>query len=336
MQRIPYAELCQLLVSSLLKLGFEPERAEACARMFVETTCDGVYTHGISRFPRFIAMIRNGNISVTASPRLVASFGAMERWDGNRGPGNLNAYSSMERAIELSRNYGLGCVALRNSNHWMRGGTYGWQAADAGMIGICWTNTMPNLPPWGGVKACLGNNPIVFAVPRKNGNVVLDFAMSQFSYGSLASYRVRGEVLPFDGGFDINGNITRDPAAIERTQRPLPVGYWKGSGLALMLDLIVSIVSMGSATHQFSNDPLQESGISQMFIAINPGVLSPVDISTQIADDIVASLHACPSIENGSTVRYPGENTLRIRAQNLLLGIPVEDNLWAELTSEST
>jgi 3-dehydro-L-gulonate 2-dehydrogenase len=85
----------------------------------------------------------------------------------------------------------------------MRGGTYGWQAAEAGVIGICWTNTMPNLPPWGGGEPCLGNNPLVIAVPRKGGHVVLDMAMSQFSYGALESYRSRGEMLPVDGGFDV-------------------------------------------------------------------------------------------------------------------------------------
>lgn len=78
----------------------------------------------------------------------------------------------------------------------MRGGTYGWQAADAGVIGICWTNTRPNLPPWGASDPRIGNNPLVIAVPRASGHVVLDMAMSQFSYGALSSYRMRGELLP--------------------------------------------------------------------------------------------------------------------------------------------
>ena len=144
--------------------------------------------------------------------------------DRRRGPGNLNAYECMGRAISLSRENGVGCVALANTNHRMRGGTYGWQAADAGVIGICWTNTMANLPPWGSIEPRLGNNPLVIAIPRPNGHVVLDIAMSQFSYGALASYRTRGELLPVDGGFDTAGESTRDPAAIEESQRPLPIG----------------------------------------------------------------------------------------------------------------
>src|SRR5439155_10919673 len=119
---------------------------------------------------------------------------SLERWDGRRGPGNLNAYESMARAIAMARDHGIGCVALANTNHWMRGGTYGWQAADAGVIGICWTNTLANLPPWGAAEPRIGNNPLVIAVPRRGSggaHVVLDMAMSQFSYGALAAYRLR-------------------------------------------------------------------------------------------------------------------------------------------------
>ena len=92
--------------------------------------------------------IRNGVVDIRARPQLVDSNGAFERWDGQKGPGNLNAHACMERAIVLSRQYGIGCVAMANTNHWMRGGSYGWQAADAGVMGICWTNTLPNVPPF--------------------------------------------------------------------------------------------------------------------------------------------------------------------------------------------
>jgi 3-dehydro-L-gulonate 2-dehydrogenase len=102
----------------------------------------------------------------------------------------------MDRALTLARRQGVGAVALANTTHWMRGGSYGWQAAAAGFIGMCWTNTMPNLPQWGSAEARLGNNPLVFAVPRPRGHVVLDMAMSQFSYGALDSYREQGETLP--------------------------------------------------------------------------------------------------------------------------------------------
>lgn len=330
MDRIPIDEALATLAGILRKLGISDDRAKTCAGLFIETTCDGVYTHGVNRFSRFVATIRNGGVDPTAQPRTTARFGAIERWDGCKGPGNLNAHAAMARAVELSREHGLGCVALGNTNHWMRGGTYGWQAADAGCIGICWTNTMPNLPPWGGTEPCIGNNPLVIAVPRPKGHVVLDMAMSQFSYGALESYRKRGKMLPVDGGFDAEGNFTRNPGAIEQSQRPLPAGYWKGSGMSVVLDMVAATMSLGNASYQLATDPLRETGLSQMFLAMNPEAMEP-HMGGSIADAIVDSLHACWPAEEAKPVRYPGEQTLQIRAENRRLGVPVDPLVWAEI-----
>jgi 3-dehydro-L-gulonate 2-dehydrogenase len=333
MQRLRFEEVQLQLAAVLRKLGFTTERAALSARLFAETTRDGVYSHGVNRFPRFVAMIRNGSVDPAAEPRIVSRFGALERWDGQRGPGNLNAHAAMNRALALSREHGIGCVALGNTNHWMRGGTYGWQAAEAGAIGICWTNTMPNLPPWGATEPAIGNNPLVIAVPRAAGPVVLDIAMSQFSYGAIEGYRKRGEALPVDGGFDAAGELTRDPAAIEATQRLLPIGYWKGSGLAIMLDMIAAMLSAGSATHQIDTDPLRETGLSQVFVAMHPAALGDPPALDRIADEIVDSVQGSRPAELDKPVRYPGENTLRLREENMRLGLPVDRALWKEILS---
>jgi 3-dehydro-L-gulonate 2-dehydrogenase len=209
----------------------------------------------------------------------------------------------------------------------MRGGTYGWQAAEAGVIGMCWTNTLPNLPPWGGAVPRIGNNPMVIAVPRAAGHVVLDMAMSQFSYGALASYRQRGELLPVEGGFDSQGNLTRDPAAIERSQRPLPIGYWKGSGLSLVLDMMAAMLSGGAATHQIPSDAEREAGVSQVFVAFDLAALGDAD---SIADAIVGSLRGAEP-EDSAGIRYPGEQVLRTRAENMQRGVPVDPDVWREV-----
>src|ERR1700679_3507833 len=144
--RIPFEELYGALRAAMLKLGFPAERAELCARLFAETTRDGVYTHGLNRFPRFVETVRNGSVKVDAEPVKTAGMGAIERWDGRSGVGNFNAWASMQRAMELARTHGMGGVALANTNHWMRGGSYGRLAVENGMFGICWTNRLANLP----------------------------------------------------------------------------------------------------------------------------------------------------------------------------------------------
>src|SRR6267378_670369 len=329
MTRISYQQLNGVLLRALLKVGFASERAELCARLFADASRDGVYSHGLNRFPRFMEMIRSGVIDIHAQPELVTSHGALERWDGKRGPGNLNAHASMERAILLARQHGIGCVALANTNHWMRGGSYGWQAAEAGAIGICWTNTMANLPPWGASDPRVGNNPFIIAVPRAKGHVVLDMAMSQFSYGALASYRMRGEQLPVEGGFDTAGRLTRDPAVIEASKRALPIGYWKGSGLALMLDMVGALLSGGCATYQIPADTERETNLSQVFIAMDPASVHS-GTAVSLADQIVEHLQSSP-LGAGEQVRYPGERVLQTRKENMANGIPVEPAIWREL-----
>jgi 3-dehydro-L-gulonate 2-dehydrogenase len=330
MTRIPYEEIYDVLLQVLLKVGFESERAGLTARLFADASRDGVYSHGVNRFPRFIEMIRRGVIDVHAQPKFRAGYGALEQWDGMRGPGNLNAYVCMARAIALSRQHGIGCVALANTNHWMRGGSYGWQAAEAGVIGICWTNTMPNLPPWGATEPRVGNNPLVIAVPRSEGHIVLDMAMSQFSYGTLESYRQRGDQLPVVGGFDLSGELTRDPGAIEASARPLPIGYWKGSGLALMLDLLAALLSGGRATHQIQADSFRETALSQVFIAIDLSLIDRKHDAEKLVNEIVAYVQGAASSDDGK-VRYPGERTLETRRQNLEQGVPLEPQIWQQI-----
>jgi 3-dehydro-L-gulonate 2-dehydrogenase len=329
--RIPFDELELGLRVVLERVGLRGKRCERCARLFAETTRDGVYTHGLNRFPRFLEMVGNGSVDLAAEPVKVAGMGGLERWDGRLGVGNLNAWAAMERAIALARMHGIGGVALRNTNHWMRGGSYGWQAAEAGAFAMCWTNTMPNLPAWGTKSAVLGNNPLVIAVPRGTGvtgpHVVLDMAMSQFSYGTLAAYAGRGQALPVAGGYDEAGELTRDAAAIERTQRALPVGFWKGSGLSMVLDMMAAMLSGGRATHDQSTEQARESGVSQIFLAIDPSGVGGAEME-RIAAGIVASLRAAEPVEAGKIARYPGEETLRVREENLRLGVPVDRVVW--------
>lgn len=327
--RISYEELNETLRNVLLKIGFTENRAALCARLFADTTRDGIYSHGLNRFPRFLKMVENGSIDIHAEPDKISNFGSLERWDGKRGVGNINARQSMKRAIELARENGVGCVALANTNHWMRGGSYGWQAAETGFVGICWTNTLANLPPWGATAAKLGNNPLVIAVPGKKGaHVVLDMAISQFSYGALESYRKRNELLPVDGGYDSGGNLTRDAAEIEKTGRVLPIGYWKGSALSLVLDMIAAMLSGGLATHQIPRNSEQETGISQTFIAINLPALDRQIYSETLAGQIIADLKT-----TGENVRYPGEKVLQTRKVNMEKGVPVEPEVWNKVRS---
>jgi len=165
----------------------------------------------------------------------------------------------------------------------------------------------------------------VMAVPRKEKHIVLDMAMSQFSFGALESYSKRGEQLPVIGGFDFQGNLSSDPSEIEKSGRPLPIGYWKGSGLSLMLDVVATLLSDGTPTCQIPSDVVQETRLSQVFIAIKP----TENNRQETLEAILAFLKT--SQTNESSVRYPGERTLHTREQNMAQGIPVDDVVWDQI-----
>jgi 3-dehydro-L-gulonate 2-dehydrogenase len=327
MLRVSLQELSQEFRRALDKAGFAPEKSALCARIFTENTRDGVLSHGVNRFSEFIDFVRRGVVKVDAEPVLVEACGAFERWDGRQGPGMLNAHACMARAIAMAQAHTVGCVALRNTNHWMRAGTYGRQAADAGCIGLCWTNTRVLMPPWGSSEPKLGNNPLMICVPAKGGQVLLDMSMSQFSMGKLAIAAKAGEKLSVPGGFDEGGNLTDDAAAILRAQRPLPIGYWKGSGLALLLDCVVSVLSAGQAVFQIGNHP-DETRVSQLFVAISLEKAGCAETGAELMEQILDDLHAATPLNSAQPVSFPGERTSRRRRANSADGVLVDEDIW--------
>ncbi len=328
--RVTFEELYEEFLRVLRKYGFSEERAKLSARLFAETSRDGVASHGLNRFPGYIKHIERGLIDVNATPELVERFGAFERWDGRAGPGNLNAWCAMDRAITLAREQGVGCVALKNTNHWMRAGSYGLQAAGAGCIGVCWTNTIKNMPPWGGRQPAIGNNPLVICAPRAEGPVLLDMAMSQFSMGKLQTHRLQGAPLPLEGGYDANGALTTDAAAILESGRMLPAGFWKGSGLSIMLDLTAALLSGGKTTAQISLHD-KEFDVSQVFIALDALRIAGEESARRIVEEIIASIHDSAPAEEGASALFPGERTLARRKDSLAHGVPVEATIWAQV-----
>ena len=328
MKRVAYQEMVNEFARVLAERGFSAEDAQAAAEIFAQNSLAGVYSHGLNRFPRLVSYLEKGVIDPKVQASCVQSFGNMERWDGHRGFGPLNAKRAMNRACELAKAHGIGLVALGNNNHWMRGGTYGWQAAEEGCIGICWTNTMPNMPAWGAKDCRIGNNPIVMAVPRSNGeHVVVDCAVSQFSYGKIESHRLSGQQLPVPGGYNQDGELTTDPGQIEQTWRVLPMGYWKGSGLSILMDLMATILSGGNSVADVGSFG-DEVGVTQIMIAIDPAKFNTVEETDAIAQRILEDVKASEPVAEGGEVFYPGECSYKSMEEHMQNGIPVVEDIW--------
>ncbi len=323
--KLTYQTLQETCRRVLEKYGFDPGKAELIAEVFTETTFDGVYSHGINRFSRFIGDVRDGVVDPLAKPESKQSFHAFEQWDGQRGAGITNAVHCCDRAIHLARRYGIGCVGLRNTNHWMRGGTYGISAARRGYLFMGWTNTTPNMPPWKGEIPALGNNPFILAIPYRSGPVLLDMAMSLYAYGKLEWYGKNGQMLEEYGGYDPEGKLTRDPAEILRSGRILPAGFWKGSAMALVLDLAAAILSGGNTTGDIGKLE-RETALSQVFIAVDPGKYMTGEQLEALVEQTLAFTTG-PNPE----ARFPGQRSARDRQANRTRGIEVPDAVWESI-----
>jgi 3-dehydro-L-gulonate 2-dehydrogenase len=314
----------------LLKYGFAIEKAKLCAEIFTNNTVDGVYTHGVYRFAKFVQYIKEGWVKKDAIPVLKSKFAGIEQWDGNLGPGIINALQATDTAMALAQQHGIGCVALSNTNHWMRGGTYGWRAAKAGFVFIGWTNTIANMPAWGARDGRLGNNPLIMALPYQQEAIIIDTAMSQFSFGAMELATLKNEKLPVYGGYDSNGQLTDDPATIIQTRRPLPIGYWKGAGLALLLDLLATILSGGLSTVEISKRKV-EYGLSQVFIAIDISKFPHHSTTPAMIENIIGDYLQSVPENDKSKIVYPGERVLQTRKRNTQDGIAVVKKAWEEI-----
>lgn len=331
-KRVPFEEVESTIERAFRNAGLPADVAHACAQVHAQSSADGVESHGLNRVPRFIDYVRKGWVDPAAKPELVGAHGAVENYDGHLGPGVTNALNCMARAVELAKQHGIGCVALRNTTHWMRGGTYAWKAAEAGYVGMCWTNTESSMPLWGSDERSVGNNPFCMAVPRKKGPIVLDMAMSQYSWGKVGVYRLAGKSLPYPGGFDVKGSLTSDPASIEETHRILPTGYWKGSGMAIVLDLIAAALANGKTGADMDAEGKGScTGACQVFIAVDPYLFGGEDEIQAKLDARVAAADASSPIDPKHPVACPGEHTLARRAQSMRDGVQVDEAIWKQV-----
>lgn len=330
--RIPFDDVKSQIKSVFIKYGMSEEKAELCARTHTESSLDGIYSHGTNRVARFIDYVKKGWVDVNADPVVEKEFGAVAVMNGNMGPGITNAYAAADKAMQLAKKNGIGLVGLHNTTHWMRGGTYGLYAANKGYVAISWTNTESCMPAWGGKDDTLGNNPFVMAAPTDKDPVMIDMAMSQYAYGKLQVTRLAGQKLPYPGGFDSKGHLTDDPGAIEDSMRILPMGYWKGSSMAFMLDILGAILSDGIHAPEIDNNKKGScGGASQVFIMIDPKQLTDINRIYEIISDMKKHIKNSELAEGTKSIWYPGEDYVINREKNTTEGILVDDSVWNEI-----
>lgn len=330
--RVQFDEMRDVIERALRNGGADEKQAKLMSEVYATSSLKGVYSHGLNRVARLISFVDRGYVDPKGKMELIAEKGAVKNYDGNLGFGILNAMQAAKEAAKLAKEFGIGMVSVRNTTHWMRGGSYAEMIADEGLIGMAWTNVESVMPVWGSDEASIGNNPIGIAIPSEDGPVLLDMACALYSYGKLQTTRLLGEQLPYPGGYNKDNELTTDPAEIEETSRVLPIGYWKGSGLAIALDLMAALLANGKAgVHMDQEDRGNCTSCSQIFIAFDPSpIISKEDYEKTVAD-VKNHVHSASPIDPKRPPSYPGEGMVKREQENREKGIPVDEQIWNEV-----
>jgi LDH2 family malate/lactate/ureidoglycolate dehydrogenase len=316
-------------------VGASKEYAQLSAEVMVESNLCGVDSHGVRMLPGFITLARNGKINPKGRIKVIRETPVIAHLDGCLAPGHMVSVQAMKKAVEKAKASGIGFVLVRNSTHWGRAAYYPVLAAREGCVGVCFVNTESNMPYWGTRAPRIGNNPLSIGAPRASGEpVVLDMAMSQAAFFKVVLYSREGKKVPLGWGVDEKGQPTDDPAAIIKSRRLVPTGQHKGSGLALMIDILTGILSGG----MFCGELLGEAkgmphatAYAQAFMAIDIASFLPLEVFKRRVDELVTYVKEGPLAEGFNEISIPGERSWREKALRERVGIPLDEITLGEL-----
>jgi LDH2 family malate/lactate/ureidoglycolate dehydrogenase len=324
---IDEAGLAELATRALAGLGVERAQAADTARILVLGDLFGHHTHGTSRVESYGERIRLGGIDPRATPAVEPVAAAMAKVDGRNALGPVAGMRAMRTAMQLARSQGVGIALVRNSNHFGAAGAYCWLAAEAGFASIVASNASVTIAPTGGSEARLGNSPIAFGVPGDEGrHFVLDMALSVVARAKIRAAAARGAPIPDTWATDREGRPTTDArAALEGFL--LPIGGYKGYGLALAVDLFAGLLADASYlthVHSWSESPREPGNLGHFFLAIDARALGSSGWLEERMRDFARILHETPATDAAKPVRLPGELELDNLERQRREGIAVE------------
>jgi L-2-hydroxycarboxylate dehydrogenase (NAD+) len=306
--------------------GVPKEHADIVSDTIVYAHQVGKGTHGLGRLEMYERKIREGLMSADAEPKIVTEGPAYALYDAGDGFGQVASYKAMKHAISLAESEGIAMAGVRNSNSFAVAGYYGEMAAAEGMAGIVMGNAAPALAPPGGKKAVMGTNPICFAFPGTGDRapVILDMATSLVARSKIRAAQRSGEKIPSDWALDKDGKPTDDPAAaIEGSL--LPMGGYKGFGLAIAVDILAGMIT-GSAfggSARNLNHPSEKSKVGHFMIAVNIDAFMDRQEYEAKLEELIESVKACG--EEGA-VMMPGERAYNNYLSNLET-VDVKENI---------
>jgi L-2-hydroxycarboxylate dehydrogenase (NAD+) len=333
--RVPVAAVSGLIVDAMIKSGLPPDAAAKVAELMLEADLTGSDAHGVFRLPQYVNRLKIGSTNPRPAIKVERSAPATALVDGDNGMGHLVVARAAETAIALARECGVAWVGVRMSNHAGAAGTYAALMLKANMIGVYAAVANANhMPLAGGAENLLGTNPLAIAIPAgAEPPLVLDIATSIVSYGTIKNHRLQNIPLPPDWMVDpVTGAAVTDPQK-SAAALLLPMGGYKGAGLALMLGLLAGTLNgalFGRDCVDFNAEPGKVTNTGQFVVALDPARFQPLDAFKAEVDRHSRELRASKTLP-GESVRLPGEQRARRRADRLANGLALAGELLVQL-----
>lgn len=317
--------------------GVQAPQAEIISKCLVAADLRGIDTHGVNRIPSYMERIRQGVLDAKAIPTLEQKTPVVAQVDGHNGFGFLAASLGMDRAIEMAKEFGIGMVAIKHSNHFGMAAWIVQKAIDADMMSLVFTNSSPALPVWGGKERLVGVSPLACGAPAgKTIPFILDMAPSIAARGKIYKAKRRGEKIPLDWALDAEGLPTDDPArALEGVM--LPMGGPKGSALAIMMDVFSGVLS-GSAFAGHVTGPYDTSrpaDVGHFLIAIKPDLFLSLEEFKERMDYLYQRVTSCEKRPDVDRIYLPGEIEQIVQQKREKEGIPYSTSEIETLNKEA-
>ena len=325
---ISTTDLNRLTVAALVNAGASQASAESTARALVYADQQGTASHGVSRVPQYVGHMKAGRINGAATAVIAKEHGAVSIIDAADGLAFPACELAIQTAIAAAKAHGIGAASVTNSYHFGAAIYHLEAVANAGMMGLAFSNSPAAIAPWGGGRPLFGTNPIAAIFPREGADpLAIDLALSEVARGKLMVAAKDGKAIPLGWAMDAEGKPTTDPAKGLKGSMA-PAGGVKGAMLALTVELLVTALSgarFGFEADSFFDVEGNKPRIGQLFLVINPGALGGANLFAERVETLVHAM-----LEDGG-VRLPGSRRYANANKALQEGITIPDALFAQL-----
>ncbi len=333
---ICHKKLKESVVKKLIEENVRQDEANIVADVLIHANLRGVDSHGAMKTEHYVKRIQEGGLNIDSNPKVEKSSNTTAVYDGDNGFGHVIAKKSMDFAIQMAKEHGIGVVGVKRSSHCGALSYFVKQAIDEKLIGVAMTHTETAVIPFGAAEPYFGTNPIAFGFPTNiEKPIIFDFATSKVAFGKVLNAIDHGEKIPSDWGIDEEGNQTTDPNKVAYLN---PFGDAKGYGLGFVVEIFAGLLTgsaFGPHITKMYVDYNKALEIGHFFMVIDPAKFTIVEGFLDSLDCMIREIHSLKPVEGFTKVLVPGEPEEIQEEKRRAEGIPLPESIWRYLNSSS-